>query len=562
MLPKKDPLSKDVKDFRPVALLSHCRKLLEHCLSDELATQVMNKAIIAYRRKMGTEIGLILMQEQLQQNKDLRVICLDLKGAYVKVPLDPLMEKIEALSVHPEVKQILKILANCNMRVVVGKQEFWTMKGLAQGGVISPGLWNLHILPLAERLQNLFAPRIGRVRPVMLYCDDCLLIIDIRDVVEIQCILDACSEWAVESESLWEMTKSHLVTETPLETRLTLQGEELGISSEEKYLGLHITPKAVHVRRNLERRIDKADKQLQELERTGVLWRRLSMANRVRIFKTFIRPYLEYGLVAMELDTEQWEKLEVEQVRMLARTMKVTAHNQRMLRAVTRITTMKERREERLNTIRFKLTKQREESEEDEDLGTKTTIKEIRADLRRLGSVLALDLEDEEAERAASKVKRIDYRVKKLHEFCENWRNKPPMTREMPWALKSKDQNVGKWVVNQYMNRGITRTGNWRVLEGQIPELKEAIFGLIYKEVEDKEGKDMKRLVKTNYEKTLDVSPIGTTMTTTMMNPNWDLATGNQSVAGHHVLDQMIRPKERFIGCTADRKTQAAGMNT
>lgn len=92
------------------------------------------------------------MQEQLRQNADLRVTCLDLKGAYDRVPLDPLIEKTDALPVYPEVKQILKIMINCNMGVVVGKHEFWTIKGIAQGGVISPGLWNIHILPLAERL--------------------------------------------------------------------------------------------------------------------------------------------------------------------------------------------------------------------------------------------------------------------------------------------------------------------------------------------------------------------------------------------------------------------------
>lgn len=60
MLLKNDPLSSNAKDFRPVALLSHCRKLLEPCLSEELARQMMNKAIIAYRRKMRTELALIL----------------------------------------------------------------------------------------------------------------------------------------------------------------------------------------------------------------------------------------------------------------------------------------------------------------------------------------------------------------------------------------------------------------------------------------------------------------------------------------------------------------------
>lgn len=71
-----------------------------------------------------------------------------------------------------------------------------------------------------------------------------------------------------------------------------------------------------------------------------------------RIYKTFVRPYLEYGLVAMTMENDQWDKPEKAQVQLLAEVMTVKPHNKNMLRAVTRITTVQQRREERLLTIR------------------------------------------------------------------------------------------------------------------------------------------------------------------------------------------------------------------
>lgn len=70
----------------------------------------------------------------------------------MKQLVDPLMERIKELTVNPEAQQLLKILANTNMEIRVVKGMFFTEKGIAQAGVISPGLWNLHILPLAKLL--------------------------------------------------------------------------------------------------------------------------------------------------------------------------------------------------------------------------------------------------------------------------------------------------------------------------------------------------------------------------------------------------------------------------
>lgn len=135
-----------------------------------------------------------------------------------------------------------------------------------------------------------------------------------------------------------------------------------------------------------------------------------------------------------------------------------------------------------MRSIRYKLREDRGEVE-DEDLGTQETIEALREDLRKLENVLAEPLEEDEKHLAASKQLLMLKRTTDLHKFCEGWRNKPPAGIEMPSMLTVSDENVGKWILYQYMNRGLlSRAANWNALNQQIPGLKDDIFAIIYKE--------------------------------------------------------------------------------
>lgn len=90
--------------------------------------------------------------------------------------------------------------------------------------------FRIFIFWLAERLEQLLKNKVGQVRPLMIYCDDCLIIIDINDVQEIQEKLDACTTWAIESELVWDISKSHLVCGKEEEVEVQLQGERLQTS--------------------------------------------------------------------------------------------------------------------------------------------------------------------------------------------------------------------------------------------------------------------------------------------------------------------------------------------
>ena len=71
MVPKKDPESTNAADYRPVSLFSHGRKLLEHCLVKELDKCTLNPGIIAYKRKMGCEVALALLDSMIKREGDL-----------------------------------------------------------------------------------------------------------------------------------------------------------------------------------------------------------------------------------------------------------------------------------------------------------------------------------------------------------------------------------------------------------------------------------------------------------------------------------------------------------
>lgn len=163
----------------------------------------------------------------------------------------------------------------------------------------------IRIAVLAMKLEALFMEKSGRVRPFMIYCDDCLLIFDLGDWEEINEILNECGRWANESESIWEVNKCHVVLESQeVLQQLTLQGEELQRSTEEKYLGLQITAHGIDLKKNLDKRILAAENQLEQVTKTGILARRILLANRVKIYRTFVRPHLEYALIALDFNEQ------------------------------------------------------------------------------------------------------------------------------------------------------------------------------------------------------------------------------------------------------------------
>lgn len=94
---------------------------------------------------------------------------------------------------------------------MIGEASFDVAKGLAQGGVVSPGLWNLHILPLARKTNDIFRGKPGRPRPFIVCSDDCLLIVYRRDPQEAQEVLDNCTKLATQSDSIYEVSDCNMV---------------------------------------------------------------------------------------------------------------------------------------------------------------------------------------------------------------------------------------------------------------------------------------------------------------------------------------------------------------
>lgn len=410
----------------------------------------------------------------MKRDDKLRCIYLDLKGAYDRTPNDVVMEEIDQLTIDEVPKQLIRILANNCLKIFIGNESFIAMRRLAQGGVLSPALWNLFIKTLAERIKGRWNLRRWRVRPMMIYCDDVVLLFHIDDILEIQQILDEMARWAVENLAVWEMEKSKIVLRATEQINLQLAGQSLKIGIEEKYLGLWMNGVGIDTAVNIENRCEKARKKVKDLENAGILRQRMSIANRIRIYKTFVRPILEYALLAMEIDDLQWDRLEKEQIGLLEAILDCKCHNIPLFLYATKTTSLQRRREERSWKVRVMVNSAEDVIED----GVRRMIEDLKSDMDELECDLSEQPEDWMIEVSKNKISMLKNRGEWHRQRCTGSILIPELLG-VPPILELADQNCGRWCMNYFQHRGIAGRGTWSDCDEILLGLKQRMLCLV-----------------------------------------------------------------------------------
>lgn len=164
--PGKQP---SVENLRPISLTSCVGKLLEHVLLDRWQRYLEESglypdSIIGFRNKLGTQDAMILLKNEiidvpLSIGDNRAILGLDLQSAFDKVSHSAILAQVSKLNMgRRSYDYIRDFLTGRTTRICAGDLQLDEKDlgsvGTPQGSVISPLLFNLVMIGVANRLQE------------------------------------------------------------------------------------------------------------------------------------------------------------------------------------------------------------------------------------------------------------------------------------------------------------------------------------------------------------------------------------------------------------------------
>ena len=330
-VPKKGDLSR-ISNYRPISLTEVLRKIFEMCLLDRLKEVVPLSAeqggFRAGRSCYDQVEALQLAVKQLRQRPAQRphLAFLDIKAAYDSVPRGELWRRLGALEVPSPLVGILRALFDHNSAqlVIGGKRspEFGLPAGVLQGSVLSPLLYSVYIDPLVEKLRS------GPLIPFqeiegglncLLYADDVVLIA--KSGRHLKLLLELAEEDSLARGYRFSPTKCAVISNDNVPKRL--YNADVPSVKSFCYLGIDFNASGVDEIAHAKRRAAKAEASVKSLNRIGARSSVLSARSLVQLYKTIVRPGLEYGLPLLTTKKGALVILENHQLKLLKEMMRL-----------------------------------------------------------------------------------------------------------------------------------------------------------------------------------------------------------------------------------------------
>ena len=289
----------DPGNYRPVSLTSVPCKVLESIIRDQLMTHLQSRNLLTdaqhgFRpgRSCATQLMLTIEEwsSMIERGEPVDVLYLDLAKAFNTVPIRRLLRKLKAHGIEGKLLQwIQAFLVGRQQRVIVGgSRSGWTPvpSGVPQGSVLAPLLFTLYVNDLPDSLHC----------GVKIFADDSKLYRTVRlpvDSLALQDDLNAAANWADDWQLRFNADKCkvmHIGTANR-QHKYCMNGSPLEAVGMEKDLGIYMDTD-LKFKRQAAAAVSKASQVLAIICKSFQLLDRSTLP---MLFKTLVRPHLEYG---------------------------------------------------------------------------------------------------------------------------------------------------------------------------------------------------------------------------------------------------------------------------
>ena len=295
-------------NYRPVSLLSCVGKAMEKIVFQELYKYCEENGLLTWRNSgfkpndstVNQLISIIhRIHNSIEQGHDVCMVFLDVSKAFDRVYHEGLIFKLQQIGIDGQLLAWFKhYLSNRKQRVVVnGQKSTWCniIAGVPQGSILGPLLFLIYINDIIDTL----------VTNVFLFADDTSLMQEIHDpIISMQTLNDdlrRLAEWANQWLVNFNPTKTKYMLignkrSVPNTIHLQLHGTPLERVDKHTHLGLTLTSD-LSWRPHIDVITKKAGGPITLLKRVSS---KMDRATKCKIYKTLIRPKLEYACVVFD----------------------------------------------------------------------------------------------------------------------------------------------------------------------------------------------------------------------------------------------------------------------
>lgn len=293
----------EVVNYRPISLTSIVRRIFERIVKVRLgpALKLLEFTQGGFRTGRSTLDQAYVLDETLINHPAAFAILLDFKAAYDMVDRRILWAKLlSEYHVQSDLVKVLRLLfdSNSSYLVVAGQRSrpITNTRGLLQGSSLSPILFNFFIDGLLKELNSrndLKLSTHGMKYNHLAFADDIILLTNTRNVMT--SLLNICENWSNMHGMRFAPSKCIELSGETSSLHFKLYGLDIPKEKVTKYLGVYFSAKGIDWSAQLEARRQKLLKTLAIFKHIGYNISGYHQSSSVLIYKSFLRPVLEYG---------------------------------------------------------------------------------------------------------------------------------------------------------------------------------------------------------------------------------------------------------------------------